>query len=75
VPPDTDDGHVIKGADLAALAEAIDAWLEHYQGQTGGLRLAPDFLPNLQATLARFNTLATAGRTRASTVASGRSSS
>jgi 3-oxosteroid 1-dehydrogenase len=61
VPPGTDDAHVIRGDDLAALAAAIDERLGRYADVTGGLRLADDFLPILQATVARFNDLATTG--------------
>ena len=30
--------------------------LARYEGATGGLRLSEDFLPNLEASVARFNT-------------------
>jgi 3-oxosteroid 1-dehydrogenase len=62
VPPSTDDAHEIRGDNLAALAAAIDERLGRYADVTGGLRLADDFLPILQATVARFNDLATTGR-------------
>jgi succinate dehydrogenase/fumarate reductase flavoprotein subunit len=62
VPPGTDDRHVIKGATLAELARAIDERLAKYASATGGAKLAPDFLPNLQAAIARFNQLAKTGK-------------
>jgi 3-oxosteroid 1-dehydrogenase len=61
VPPGADDSHVIRGATLDELADAIEARLEAVSGRTGGLRLVPDFLPNLRATVARYNTLAETG--------------
>jgi 3-oxosteroid 1-dehydrogenase len=61
VPPGADDSHVIRGATLDELADAIAARLEAVSGRTGGLRLVPDFLPNLRATVARYNTLAETG--------------
>jgi len=61
VPPGTDDAHVIKGATLAKLAAGIDERLTRYEGATGGLRLSEDFLPNLEASIARFNELASKG--------------
>jgi len=62
VPPGTDDRHVIKGATLAELARAIDERLARYAGVTGGAKLSPDFLPNLQAAVARFNGFAKTGK-------------
>jgi predicted oxidoreductase len=62
VPPGTDDAHVIRGADLAQLAAAIDERLGRYADVTGGLRLAGDFTVNLEASIARFNELAATGR-------------
>jgi 3-oxosteroid 1-dehydrogenase len=61
VPPGADDSHVIRGATLDELADAIAARLEAVSGRTGGLRLVPDFLPNLRATVARYNALAETG--------------
>ncbi|GAA4349398.1 FAD-dependent oxidoreductase [Variovorax defluvii] len=62
VPPGTDDRHVIKGATLPELARAIDERLAKYAGVTGGAKLAPEFLPNLQAAIARFNQFAKTGK-------------
>jgi 3-oxosteroid 1-dehydrogenase len=62
VPPGTDDAHVIRGDDLAGLTAAVGERLARYADVTGGVRLADDFLGNLQATVARFNELAAAGR-------------
>lgn len=61
VPPGYDDSHVIKGATLEELATGIAQRLERYAGVTGGLRLSNDFLPNLGASIARFNELAAKG--------------
>ena len=58
VPPGTDDKHVIKGATLEELAANIDARLQKYAGQTGGMRLDKDFIANLKATIVRFNEFA-----------------
>ncbi|SCK38968.1 Succinate dehydrogenase/fumarate reductase, flavoprotein subunit [Variovorax sp. HW608] len=62
VPPGTDDRHVIKGATLAELARAIDERMAKYAGVTGGAKLSADFLPNLQAAIARFNGFAKTGK-------------
>ncbi|MGJ7508230.1 FAD-dependent oxidoreductase [Variovorax sp. GT1P44] len=62
VPPGTDDRHVIKGATLQDLARAIDERFVKYAGVIGGARLSPDFLPNLQASIARFNGFAKTGK-------------
>jgi hypothetical protein len=61
VPPGTDDAHIIKGDTLADLAAGIGERLARYEGATGGLRLSEDFLPNLEASIARFNELAAKG--------------
>jgi succinate dehydrogenase/fumarate reductase flavoprotein subunit len=62
VPPGTDDAHVIKGATLAALSEAIGERLARYAQVTGGLKLAPDFEKTLAASIQRFNGFAASGR-------------
>lgn len=62
VPPGVDDRHVIKGATLAELARAIDERLARYAAVIGGARLSADFMPNLQASIARFNGFAKAGK-------------
>jgi 3-oxosteroid 1-dehydrogenase len=61
VPQGTDDAHVIKGDTLADLAAGVADRLARYEGATGGLRLSEDFLPNLEASIARFNELAAKG--------------
>lgn len=61
VPPGTDDAHVLKGDTLQQLASAIEERLKQYTGVTGGLQLSEDFLPNLRASVARFNELAAKG--------------
>jgi succinate dehydrogenase/fumarate reductase flavoprotein subunit len=62
LPPGTDDAHVIKGATLAALSEAIGERLARYAHVTGGLKLAPDFEKTLAASIQRFNGFAASGR-------------
>jgi 3-oxosteroid 1-dehydrogenase len=62
VPPGTDDAHLIKGATLAALSEAIGERLARYAHVTGGLKLAPDFEKTLAASIQRFNGFAASGR-------------
>jgi 3-oxosteroid 1-dehydrogenase len=62
VPPGTDDRHVIKGRTLAELAKAIDERFAKYAGVIGGARLAPEFMDNLQAAIARFNEFAKTGK-------------
>ena len=62
VPPGTDDRHVIKGNTLEELAAGIDARLQKYSGQIGGMRVTPDFADNLKASIARYNELASTGK-------------
>jgi 3-oxosteroid 1-dehydrogenase len=62
VPPGGDDRHVISGDTFEELAASIEARLHRYEGVTGGLRLADDFVDNLKASVARFNGFAAAGR-------------
>ena len=62
VPRGTDDAHVIKGATLAALSEAIGKRLARYESVTGGLKLAPEFEKTLGATIERFNGFAAGGK-------------
>ena len=62
VPPGKDDGHVIKGATIAALSNAIAQRLARYENVSGGLKLAPEFENNLAATVARFNGFAKSGK-------------
>jgi 3-oxosteroid 1-dehydrogenase len=61
VPPGYDDSHVIKGTTLEELGSGIAERLGRYAGVIGGLRLSDDFLPNLRASIARFNELAAKG--------------
>ncbi|MBY3555311.1 FAD-dependent oxidoreductase [Modestobacter lapidis] len=61
VPPGADDSHVISGATLEELAAAVAARLARYAAVTGGLALSDDFLPNLRATIERFNGFAARG--------------
>jgi hypothetical protein len=61
VPPGADDAHVIRGETLDELAANIAERLGRYAAVTGGLELTADFLPNLRASVARFNELAEEG--------------
>jgi hypothetical protein len=54
--------YVITGETLAELGENIDARLAEYEGRTGGVRLDSSFANNFEATVARFNAYATAGK-------------
>jgi 3-oxosteroid 1-dehydrogenase len=62
VPKGTDDSHVIKGKTLESLAAGIRKRLKQYAASIGGLELSPDFSKNLDATIARFNKFARAGK-------------
>jgi hypothetical protein len=62
VPAGADARHVIHGASLEALSEAIAARLEKYRSATGGLALSDDFGKNLKASIARFNGFAQSGK-------------
>ena len=55
VPPGSDDRHVINGATLEELGANIADRLKTYVHITGGLVLSADFVPNLKASIARFN--------------------
>ena len=48
VPPGIDDRHVIKGATLEELAANIDARLQKYAGQNGGMRITDRFHRQLE---------------------------
>jgi 3-oxosteroid 1-dehydrogenase len=61
VPEGVDDAHVIKGETLAELTENIRERLAQYKGYTGNLRLHDDFLPNVEATIQRWNEMARMG--------------
>lgn len=62
VPPGADDRHVIRGKTMGELSKAIGERLARYAAQTGGLKIAPDFEANLQATIKRFNEFARTGK-------------
>jgi len=62
VPQDADDRHVIRGATMEELAANIATRIALYKAETGGAALAPDFLPNLRASITRFNAFAPAGK-------------
>jgi 3-oxosteroid 1-dehydrogenase len=62
VPPGTDDAHVIKGANLAALTKNIRARVKKYAARIGNMAIADDFEKTLKATINRFNGFAKAGK-------------
>jgi len=55
VPEGVDDSHVIKGDTLEELAQNVGERLERFRHETGDLTLAPEFLDNLKAAVARWN--------------------
>ncbi|MGF1627235.1 MAG: FAD-dependent oxidoreductase [Alphaproteobacteria bacterium] len=57
-----DAAHVVQGATLAELADNLRSRVDQLSHRIGGLRLSPDFLANLEATIARFNRFAEAGK-------------
>ena len=61
VPPGQDDAHVISGATRAELVRNIEARLAKYRDRIN-FSLAPEFAQNLDATIARFNGFARAGK-------------
>jgi predicted oxidoreductase len=54
--------HVVQAATLEELEQTLAARLSKIADRTGGLKLAADFLPNLRASIARFNVFAENGR-------------
>lgn len=56
-----DSPYLIRGETLTELAEAIDGRLERLAPVSGGVRLSPDFLASLRATVKRFNQFAVSG--------------
>jgi succinate dehydrogenase/fumarate reductase flavoprotein subunit len=62
VPPGANDSHVIKGATLDELATNIAERLKQYAHVTGGLTLSAEFVPNLRASIERFNGFARDGK-------------
>ncbi|GIU93467.1 MAG: fumarate reductase [Acidimicrobiia bacterium] len=62
VPSDERPRHyVIKAGSLEGLADELGRRLQRLEPLTGGLRLDPAFLPNLFATIERFNRFARSG--------------
>ncbi len=61
VPDGVDDSHVIKGRTLAELSSNVGERLTRYTAHTGNVRLVDDFLPKLEATIARWNEMARKG--------------
>jgi 3-oxosteroid 1-dehydrogenase len=61
VPEGVDDSHVIKGDTLQELVDNVRERLEEYRANTGNLQLNDDFLPTLEATIARWNEMARNG--------------
>lgn len=63
IPADTRESRfMIRGATIGELAANIAKRLAALAAKTGGVRLASDFLPELKATIERFNGYALAGR-------------
>ncbi len=62
VPKGKDDSHVIRGKTWEALVTNIKKRLKQYTGETGGLKLSPDFAKNLKTTISRFNGFARKGK-------------
>jgi hypothetical protein len=62
VPERKNDAHVIKGDTLAGLTDNIRARVKKYAGRLGNMALADDFEKTLEATIARFNGFAKAGK-------------
>jgi succinate dehydrogenase/fumarate reductase flavoprotein subunit len=59
--PGEDVDYVISADSVEALAAALDERLATLASHTGGVRLDPDFVPNLRATIERFNHFAETG--------------
>jgi hypothetical protein len=62
VPKGTDDAHVIRGETLEELAANIGKRFAKLSGEIGDMKLAPDFVASLKATIDRFNDFAAKGR-------------
>ncbi|WP_166361985.1 FAD-dependent oxidoreductase [Pseudomonas akapageensis] len=62
VPKGGNDRHVVRGETLDELAKAIAERLDTHASAIGGMKLAPDFVANLKATLKRFNQMARKGK-------------
>jgi 3-oxosteroid 1-dehydrogenase len=60
-PPGQDDGHIVSGADLPALAQALGERLAQLAPQTGGVELDDGFADRLAESIGRFNLHARAG--------------
>jgi 3-oxosteroid 1-dehydrogenase len=61
VPEDADRAHYITGATVEELAANMRERLERHRAHTGNLLLSEDFLPNLEAAIARWNDMARNG--------------
>lgn len=59
--PDESVDYVISGDTFEELATLVDARLEAITGDTGNVRLAPDFVNTLKSTVERFNGFAESG--------------
>ena len=62
VPPGIDDRHVIKGATLGRAGGEHRRAHAEVRTPSGGMRITPDFVANLKATIARYNELAKTGK-------------
>ncbi len=56
-----DSPYLLRGETLEELVDEIDRRLERLAPVSGGVRLSPDFLSNLRATVNRFNHFAVSG--------------
>jgi 3-oxosteroid 1-dehydrogenase len=61
-PPGEGDRHVVTGTTLDELGENLRAHVEKLQARAPQLHLEPDFVANLEATIASFNAGAREGR-------------
>lgn len=61
VPPKSDSSHVVRADTLEELARLLAERLDRFSSLTGGVRLSPDFVETLTASVARFNSFAAAG--------------
>jgi 3-oxosteroid 1-dehydrogenase len=60
-PLDQQGDEVLTAATLEELADKLKARFDELQAHTGNIRLAPDFLPTLRNSIARFNGFAETG--------------
>jgi 3-oxosteroid 1-dehydrogenase len=61
VEGESDQSHYIRGETLEELATNVRERLAKYTAETGNVQLVDEFLPNLEATIARWNEMAEKG--------------